>query len=120
MQKRAVTVFDYIKDIIVTKRGDLILDEYSPFLVNRFLSFINPTVCSAINQVNSKTLLENKELHYKTMIAMFPKMDYVPKIQYIKKLKEEEQTEEDIRIKILAENYEISQREVKMLLNSLD
>ena len=115
-----MTVFDYLKDIIVTKRGDLILDQYSPFLINRFLSFINPTVCSAINQFNSKGLLEDKELHYKTMIAMFPKMKYVPKINYIKKVKEDEQTEEDVRIKILAENYEISQREVLLLMNGLN
>lgn len=113
-----MTIFDYIKDIIVTKRGDLQLDEYVPFLVNRWLSFINPTVCFAINQVNSKVLLENKEMHYKTLIALFPKMKYCPKINYIKKVKEDEQEEEDIRIKALAENLEISKREARLLLGN--
>ncbi len=114
-----MTIFDYLKDIIVTKRGDLPLDNYVPFLVNRWLSFINPTVCSVINQVNQKTLLEDKELHYKLVISLFPKMKYCPKINYIKKVKEDEQ-EEDVRIKIIAENFEISTREVKMLLSVVD
>jgi hypothetical protein len=113
-----VTIFDYIKDITVTKRGDLPLDQYMPFLVNRWLSFINPTVCSNINQINSKTLLEDKEMHYKMMLSLFPKMKYCPKINYIKKVKEDE-TEEDVRIKVIAQNYEISEREALFLLDSL-
>jgi hypothetical protein len=113
-----VTIFDYIKDITVTKRGDLPLDQYMPFLVNRWLSFINPTVCSNINQINSKTLLEDKEMHYKIMLSLFPRMKYCPRINYIKKVKEDE-TEEDVRIKVIAQNYEISEREALFLLDSL-
>lgn len=112
-----MTIFDYIKDIIVTKRGDLVLDQYVPYLINRWLSFINPTICSIINQVNNKTLLEDKELHYKTMISLFPKMKYCPKINYIKKIKESEQ-EEDVKIKILAKKFEISAREALFLWES--
>ncbi len=113
-----MTIFDYIKDITVTKRGDLPLDQYMPFLVNRWLSFINPTVCSNINQINSKTLLEDKEMHYKIMLSLFPRMKYCPRINYIKKVKEDE-TEEDVRIKVIAQNYEISEREALFLLDSL-
>ena len=114
-----MTIFDYIKDITVTKRGDLPLDQYVPFLVNRWLSFINPTVCFSINQVNSKTLLEDKEMHYKTMLSLFPKMKYCPKINYIKKIKEDEK-EEDVKIKIIAETFEISKREASILMGSLN
>lgn len=96
------------------------MDQYVPFLVNRWLSFINPTVCEMINlTVNSKTLLENKELHYKTMIAVFPKSKYCPKINYIKKVKEKEQ-DDDLRVKVLAQNLEISQREALLLMSGLD
>lgn len=115
--KLDVTIFDYIKDIVVTKKGNLPVDQYVPFLVNRWLSFINPTICTVINQVNSKTLLEDKELHYKTMIALFPKMKYCPKISYIKKIKEDEK-EEDAKIKIIADKFEISTREALLLLES--
>jgi len=112
-----VTIFDYLKDIIVTKQGNLPLDQYVPFLVNRWLSFLNPTVCEMINlNINNKTLLENKELHYKMVIALFPKMKYCPKINYIKKVKEKEQ-DEDVRISILAQNLEISKREALFLFS---
>ena len=111
-----MTIFDYLKDVIVTKRGDLELDNYIPFLVNRWLSFINPTVCEAINQLNSKILLENKQMHYKTALCLFPKMKYVPKINYIKKVVEKEK-EQDQRIKIIAQNFEISEREALLLLS---
>ena len=112
-----MTIFDYIKDIIVTKKGDLPLDGYAPFLVSRWLSFINPDVCQAINQLNTKTLLEDKLLHYKLMLSLFPKMKYSPRIKYVKKLKIQE-LEEDERIKILAENLEISKREATLLISS--
>jgi hypothetical protein len=111
-----VTIFDYIKDILVTKRGDLPLDQYVPYIVTRWLSFINPTVAASINEFNSQLLLENKDLHYKMMITIFPKMKYAPRITYIKKIKEDV-VEEDKKIDILANNYELSKREVKQLLS---
>lgn len=115
-----MTIFDYLKDIIVTKKGDLPLDQYVPFLVNRWLSFVNPTVCEAVGlNLNNKTLIENKEMHYKAAIALFPKMKYCPKINYIKKVKEKEQ-DADARINILAQNLEISIREASFLVSCLD
>lgn len=115
-----MTIFDYLKDILVTKKGNLTLDGYVPFLVNRWLSFSNPTVCEAVGlNLNTKTLLENKELHYKTVIAFFPKLKSCPRINYVKKVKEKEQ-DADTRINILAQNLEISIREATFLLNCLD
>lgn len=110
-----MTIFDYLKDIIVTKKGNLPIDQYVPFLVNRWLSFINPTVCELINfSSNNKILLENKEYHYQTMICLFPKLKSCPKISYVKKIKEKEQ-EIDNKIKYLAQNLEISIREATLL-----
>ena len=115
-----MTIFDYIKDILVTKKGDLPLDQYVPFLVNRWLSFVNPTFCEAISgNLNNKTILENKEMHYRAAVAMFPKLKYCPKINYIKKVKEKEQ-DIDVRINILAQNLEISIREASFLVSCLD
>lgn len=111
-----MTIFDFIKDILVTKRGDLPLDQYVPYIVTRWLSFINPTVAATINQFNSQILLENKELHYKMMISLFPKMKYAPRITYIKKVKEEAK-EEDKKIQMLAERFELSKREIEQLLS---
>lgn len=111
-----MTIFDYIKDILVTKKGNLPLNDYVPFLINRWISFMNPTVCEFVNALNSKVLLEDKELHYKTLVCTFPKIKHLPKLNYIKKIKENEQ-DLDIKIKILAQNLEISIREATMLFD---
>ena len=111
-----MTPFDYLKDIFVTKKGDLPLDEYYPYLINRWLSFINPSIAETINQFNKQSLLENKQMHYKTMLCLFPKMKYTPRISYIKKPQEEEKQEEDKSIKILAQKHELSEKEIKSLI----
>lgn len=119
-----MTIFDYLKDILVDKKGDLVLDEYVPFLTSRWLSFINPTVAETLNHFNSKVLLENKELHYKTMLALFPKTASIPKITYFKKIKEQkEKPEEDInltKLDVLSSNLELSKREIIELQNNLN
>ena len=111
-----MTIFDYLKDIVVSKKGNLSLDQYVPYLVTRWLSFINPTVAGSLNSLNTKVLLEDKELHYKTMLSFFPKMKYMPRINYIKKVKEEE-TAENKLIRVIAERFEISKREAEFLLS---
>lgn len=106
-----MTIFDYLNDILVDKKGNLPLDGYAPYLVTRWLSFLNPTVASFVNEANMQILLENKDLHYKTMITMFPKMKTAPRINYIKKTKEEK-SEKDNKVSILANNFELSEREI--------
>ena len=119
-----MTIFDYLKDILVDKKGDLVLDEYVPFLTSRWLSFINPTVAETLNHFNNKVLLENKELHYKTMLALFPKTASIPKIIYFKKIKEQkEKPEEDInltKLDVMSSNLELSKREIIELQNNLN
>ena len=112
-----MTIFDYIKDIAVTKKGNLPLNEYVPFLVNRWLSFINPEVSIFINSsCNKQIFLEDKELHYRTLLCIFPKMKSLPRLSYIKKIKEEKQ-DSNLKIKILAQNLEISEREAAFILD---
>lgn len=117
-----MTIFDYLKDITVTKKGTLALDAYVPFMTNRWLSFINPIVAENLNEFNTKSFVEDKELHYKIMIALFPKTKSVPKIEYIKKLKEEKKTEDSnlIAEEIMAANMELSKREIRQLLSELN
>jgi hypothetical protein len=114
-----VTIFDYLTDIVVSKTGTLTLDQYVPYMINKWLSFINPTVSQHINIFNNKELLENKEMHYKIMISFFPKMQRLPKLEYIKKIKNVE-IEKDPRKSILAEQMELSIKEVEFLNNSLN
>jgi hypothetical protein len=110
-----VTIFDYIKFITTTKQKDVVLEQYVPFLTTRWLSFINPQIAEALNIINKQILIENKDMHYKMLLTCFPKTKYTPRISYIKKVKQEEQ-EEDKKIKYIAEQRELGQREIKALM----
>ena len=114
-----MTIFDFLEDILVHKSGNLPLDQYLPFIVSRWLSFIDPTVAEFVNAANKQVLVENKEMHYKTMLAMFPKMKRSPRLTYMKKAKEKKKEEND-KIALLASKYELSEREVEQMLSFLD
>jgi hypothetical protein len=107
-------IFDYIKDIVQNKKGNLPLEEYNLYLINRWLSFSSPQVCCAINESTNALGNIGKEQHYKLLLRLFPK-GKVPFINYIKKVKEEK-TKEDNKVELIARNLEMSQREAKQLL----
>lgn len=110
-----MTIFDYIKDITVYKKGNLVLEEYIPFLINRWLSFISPQSCMGVNE--SVNMLGNldRNTHYKLLVKLFPKSKSVPFIKYVKKIKEEA-TKETNNISLIAQNMEMSKREINQLL----
>ena len=111
-----MTIFDYLKDIVTSKKGDIPLEGYAPFLVNRWLSFLTPSSCLAINEsVNSLGNLD-KDIHYKLLVSCFPKQKYMSKINYIKKIKPEKE-EKDEKIAILAKTMELSQKEIEQMLD---
>ena len=107
-------LFEYIKDITTYKKGNLPLDDYILFLINRWLSFINPQICTAVNESVNALGNISKEQHYKLLLKLYPKSK-VPFIKYVKKVKEEK-TKEDDKIAMLASNMEMSKREAKLLL----
>ena len=110
-----MTIFDYLKDIVVSKKGDMPLEGYAPFLVNRWLSFISPSSCVAINEsVNSLGNID-KDIHYKLLVTCFPKHKYMSKINYIKKVKPEKEDKDD-KIVILSKTLELSQKEIEEML----
>lgn len=111
-----MTIFDYIKDITTYKKGNLLLDNYIPFLISRWLSFISPQICLAINESINCLGNIDKNYHYKLLIKLYPKSK-IQFIKYIKKIKEQK-TEENDKISLVAQNLELSQREVKAYLNS--
>ena len=114
-----MTIFDYIGDILVKKKGNLPLEEYIPFLINRWLSFSSPSVSVVIN--DSVNCLGNidKNIHYKLLVAAFPKLKYTPRITYIKKLKPEK-NDKDTKVELLSKNMELSQREIKQMLELVE
>lgn len=111
-----MTIFDYLKDIISTKKGNIPLEGYSQFLINRWLSFLSPSSCLAINEsVNSLGNID-KDVHYKLLLSCFPKQKYMPKINYIKKTKIDKKDLDD-KIPILAKTMELSQKEIQQMLD---
>jgi hypothetical protein len=111
-----MTIFDYLKDIVSFKKGDLSLEGYVPFLINRWLSFLSPSSCFAINEsVNSLGNID-KDIHYKLLISCFPKQKYMSKINYIKKVKIDKE-DQDNKISILAKTMELSQKEIQQMVD---
>jgi len=108
--------FDHLKNILVHKKNTQHLDDYSPFMINRWLSFVTPSSCRAINEsVNCLGNLD-KNIHYKLLLTSFPKQKYMPRISYVKKVKEDEK-EKDPKIAILSKTLERSQKEIQSLLD---
>lgn len=111
-----MTIFDYLKDIVSAKTGGISLEGYSSFLINRWLSFINPSSCFAINEsVNSLGNID-KDIHYKLLVTCFPKQKYMSRINYIKKVKVDKE-DQDTKIPILAKTMELSQKEIQQMLD---
>lgn len=114
-----MTIFDYIKDITVTKKGNLPLEEYQPFIITRWLSFVNPSFGSVLNTINNQDIMLDKKRHYQCLLAIIPKMKSPPYIRYVKKQKDDKK-DVDNRISLLAERMEISQREASNILNEFN
>lgn len=109
-------LFDYLKDIFVYKKGSLPLDEYIPFLINRWISFVGNS-CISINETVNRLTCLDKSQHYKLLLRCYPKLKQQPFIKYIKKVKEEK-TKESNEITMLAQNLELSEREIRLYLSS--
>lgn len=107
-------LFDYLKAITVNKDSNLPLDEYSPFLMNRWISFMSPSISNLINDTLNQLGNIDKETHYRLMLTLIPKSKYFKKIQYIKKGKKSDDEEIDY-IKKYASYHEMSMREVKIM-----
>jgi hypothetical protein len=111
-----VNFFDHLKNLLVDKKEISSLDSYVPYMANRWISFISPSSCLAINEsVNSLGNLD-KDVHYKLILSAFPKQRYMPRIPYVKKVKENEK-DKDPKIPILAKTLERSQKEIQDLLD---
>ncbi len=105
-------LFEYLKSITVTKEKDLPLDEYIPFLITRWLTFGATSVTPALNEtVNSLGNLDKKE-HYKLLLALYPVSKRQPRFNYIKKIKQKTDSEEDKQNLQIAQALELSTREV--------
>ena len=118
-----MTFFNVLNDIVFYKKGDQLNNvdyygDFSPFLINRWVSMYSPNMCRVINDTMNRyhSLFEDKSQLYKLYINLLPKQPQ-KYIRYIKKVKKEESDEgEDDQIELLAKSVELSKREINMYI----
>jgi len=121
------TIFDYLKDIIKEKKGNLItnVDDEStfvPFLVNRWLSMHSPQNAILVNLTGNQnwSIFNTKTEYYKYLLALIPQDNRIY-ISYIKKVKEnvnkDEEHIEEI-VSLLSNQLQLSKREIRMYIET--
>ena len=113
--------FDILKALLFTKKKEEKLDTdslqaFTPFMVNRWLSFYDRSKAVFVNETLNKfcSLFEDKESLYELYNNLIPRSNF-KKINYVKKLKEEKT--EDENITVIARNNMLSKREVLMYVD---
>ena len=118
--------FDILKALLFDKKKEErpdadTLQSFTPYMVNRWLSFYDKTKAVFVNETLNKfsSIFDNKEDQYELYSNLIPRSKF-KRISYIKKKKEV--TEEDENIGVISKNNMLSKREVQMyvdLYNSL-
>lgn len=111
-------LFEYLKSLTVTKNSNLLLEEYIPFLINRWLTFGIPSTSTAINETVNMLPGIDKEQHYKLLLCLLPKFKRLPNFKYIKKVKKDKL--ENDNLKMIAQASELSVREITQLTNLVE
>ena len=112
-------LFEYLKAITSTKKDNLSLEEYVPYLINRWLTFGITSSTTALNETVNCLGNLDKPFHFKLLLSLFPKHNRLPKFQYIKKPKKENETN-DTNIKLLSQSLELSTKEIKELIKTVE
>ena len=120
-----MTIFSYINDILYTKKGDLLdnIDnesQYNSYMINRWISMYSPQHATLVNLTSNRLypVLSTKELSYKFLLNVIPKSRPY-RINYIKKSKSEKTNKSDI-VQMLANNLELSKREINVYIKQLN
>jgi len=118
-----MTIFDIINAFLFKKKNiqSLNLEDdsaFQPFLVNRWLSFYSTDIARFTNATFNKfsSLFEDKNDLFKFYKALTPERRF-KRINYVKKVKIQKNEEFDKKLKVVAENKMISQRELKQYVD---
>lgn len=115
-----MTIFDHLKDVLFTKRGELLhnVDDettFNAYMINRWCSMHSPRMAILINSTCNwlYNVFETKQQYYKFVLSVLPKVPF-KRIHYIKKQKNDNQEKkDDNNIQLIAKRLELSQREIK-------
>lgn len=113
------TIFDYLKDIITTKKPRIFSieeeKEFVPFLIQRWISMKSPEYAFILNETINRywSILEQNQDWYDMLIHVIPQSKS-NRVYYIKKNKKDNKTKtrEEI-LKKMAKNMEISFKEIE-------
>lgn len=112
-------IFDQLKNLYTHKReGNY--EDYVPFLVQRWVSFTSPDVAQVLNLANTGAFLENKDMHWKLLSKILPKLSRAPRFRYIKGTKKTKPAKTKTDVQFLAQQMELSVREVELMLAQID
>jgi len=115
-------IFDYINDILYNKSGKVLAkkefeSDFQPYMIQRWLSMhssINVRILAASTN-KLYNAVTDKEQWYKLFLCTIPRSKYT-RFSYIKKKKVEKtakQTNVDLAIEVIAQEKQISKREVR-------
>jgi hypothetical protein len=114
-----MNIFDYLNDILFTKRGNSLqnVDEESNFnmyMLNRWISMYSPNLAIVINSTTNwmHSVFETKQQYYQFVSKVLPKVNR-KRIHYIKKTKKEPTEQQEDNNKLMAKRLELSEREIK-------
>jgi len=110
-----MTIFDHISGILFYKKKIVTNveeeNEFSPYLVNRWISMYSPALATVCNTINKYLqVFDSKKDLYNLFLSTFPKVQN-KKITYFKRKKEEE-VDDTNNIELIAKYRELSKREV--------
>ena len=110
------TIFDFIEATIFTKNKELLQSsddekEFSPYMVNRWLSMYSPQMCNVVNETTNKysVIFDNKKDLFDFYVSVLPSVSF-KRVSYIKKSSKEDK--EFKHIDLIANTRQTSQREV--------
>jgi hypothetical protein len=115
-----MTIFDFISSVLFTKEKTCLtsVDEesnFSPYMLNRWCSMYSKTTATFSNIINRYLgVFDDKKDLYSLFVAVMPKVSS-KRISYIKKVKEDKK-DENTDIAMLANNLELSKREINQYI----
>lgn len=116
--------FEFLKDLLFNKKHASLDDiEYnlsSAFLLNNWISGYKPEIIELLNQTANKTssvFSTNKERLYNYYFHVIPKLKY-SHLKYPKSQKKEKKTKYHDTVLFLAQNMEMSVKEIEYLVEN--
>ena len=116
-----MTIFDHINSILFSKKNTnlkTVDDEatFQPYMINRWISMYSTDLALIVNNTTNKyyNIFQKREYN-QFLISILPQCRF-KRISYIKKTKKEVDEDDDKKIELIAISQQLSQREVRQLV----